>query len=178
PRAGTEGRCVRPAAEHPRPHVSSVMERSVRNVEALEGYNLWAATYDETPTPVVALDARHSVRVLTPAPGELILDAGCGTGRNLGAIKEAGARPVGVDFSPAMLEVAHRVHAEADLAVADLQQALPFADGRFDAALCALVGEHLSELPSVFSELPRVLKPGGRLVFSVYHPDMAAAGIE
>jgi SAM-dependent methyltransferase len=154
------------------------MERSFRIVTALEGYNLWAPTYDETLNPVVFMDARHSVRVLSPAAGELILDAGCGTGRNLGPIKDPGARPIGVDFSPAMLEVAHRLHPDVDLAVADLQRTLPFGDARFEATICTLVGEHLAELPSVLAELRRVLKPGGRLVFSVYHPDMAAAGIE
>jgi SAM-dependent methyltransferase len=44
--------------------------------------------------------------------------------------------------------------------------------------LCALIGEHLNELPLALEEMHRVLRPGGRLVFSVYHPEMAAAGKE
>jgi SAM-dependent methyltransferase len=48
----------------------------------------------------------------------------------------------------------------------------------FDAVLCALIGEHLNDLRVVFDEFYRVLKPRGRLVFSVYHPEMSAAGIE
>ena len=41
-----------------------------------------------------------------------------------------------------------------------------------------MIGEHLSQLGDVFVEFYRVISPGGRLVFSVYHPDMSAAGIE
>jgi SAM-dependent methyltransferase len=44
--------------------------------------------------------------------------------------------------------------------------------------LYALIGEHLDELPLALREMYRVLRAGGRLVFSVYHPEMAAAGKE
>lgn len=145
---------------------------------AREGYDLWAETYDETPNPVVAMDARHTLGVLAPGPGEHILDAGCGTGRHLGPMLRAGSDPVGVDFSSGMLEVARRNHPEAVLVLADLQRPLPFGDERFDAVLCALIGEHLDELSLALREMHRVLKTGGRLVFSVYHPAMAASGKE
>jgi SAM-dependent methyltransferase len=48
----------------------------------------------------------------------------------------------------------------------------------FDAVLCALVGEHLSNLSRLFRELFNGLVPGGRMVFSVFHPVMASAGLE
>ena len=139
---------------------------------------MWAETYDETPNPVVAMDARHTLDVLAPKPGERILDAGCGTGRHLGPTLRAGSYPVGVDFSRGMLNVARRNYPEVPLAVADLQRSLPFETGCFDAVLCALIGEHLDELPLALREMHRVLGVGGRLVFSVYHPEMAAAGKE
>jgi len=124
------------------------------------------------------MDRRHTPAFLAPQTGESILDAGCGTGRSLPAIIDAGARPVGIDFSVEMLKVAQRRLPGAWLAAADLQRPLPLRSARFDAALCALVGEHLEDLPFTFAELRRVLRPGGRFVFSVYHPEMAAAGIE
>jgi SAM-dependent methyltransferase len=77
-----------------------------------------------------------------------------------------------------MLRVARRRLPGVHLAAADLQRPLPLRPHRFDAALCALVGEHLADLPTVFAELRRVLLPGGRFVFSVYHPELAAAGAE
>jgi SAM-dependent methyltransferase len=152
--------------------------RETRRVGAREGYNLWAETYDETPNPVVAMDARYTLGVLSPRPGERILDAGCGTGRHLGPLLRARSNPVGVDFSRGMLDVARRNYPNVPLALADLQRPLPFETGRFDAVLCALIGEHLDELPLALGEMHRVLRAGGRLVFSVYHPEMAAAGTE
>ena len=152
--------------------------KETRRVSAREGYDLWAETYDETPNPVVAMDARYTLDVLTPRSGEQILDAGCGTGRHLGSLLRARINPVGVDFSRGMLEIARRNYPEVPLALADLQRQLPFESQRFDAALCALIGEHLDELPLALQEIHRVLRAGGRLIFSVYHPEMAAAGKE
>ncbi len=152
--------------------------KKTRRVSAREGYDLWAETYDETPNPVVAMDARHTLGVLAPKPGERILDAGCGTGRHLGPLLRARSNPVGVDFSRGMLDIARRNYPDVPLALADLQRPLPFENERFDAVLCALIGEHLNELPLALEEMHRVLRAGGRLVFSVYHPEMAAAGKE
>lgn len=152
--------------------------KKIERVSAREGYDLWSETYDSTPNLVVAMDSRHTSKTLSAKGGELILDAGCGTGRHLHQLLSAGAMPIGIDFSPGMLKVAHRHCPNVPLALADLERALPFKPGTFDAALCALIGEHLSDLPAVSREFCRVLKPGGRLVFSVYHPQMSAAGIE
>jgi ubiquinone/menaquinone biosynthesis C-methylase UbiE len=139
--------------------------KETRHVGAREGYDLWAETYDETPNPVVAMDTRYTLDVLSPRPGDLILDAGCGTGRHLGSLLRARSNPVGVDFSRGMLEIARRNYPEVPLALADLQRQLPFESQRFDAVLCALIGEHLDELPLAVQEMHRVLRAGGRLVF-------------
>ncbi|HAA77352.1 TPA: hypothetical protein DCE37_19745 [Candidatus Latescibacteria bacterium] len=142
-----------------------------------QGYDLWAPTYDNTPNPVVALDSRHTISHLAPQPGEHILDAGYGTGRNIQPLLDAGAIPTGVDFSDGMLSVAKQRHPDVSFTVSSLDQ-LPDDWSDFDAVLCALLGEHLSSIDPVFASLHRVTKPGGRLVFSFYHPWMAEAGIE
>lgn len=152
--------------------------KKVRRVSAREGYDLWAEDYDEAANPVVAMDARHTLGVLDAQSGERILDAGCGTGRCLEPIIRAGAEPVGMDFSEGMLAVARRRNPGVTLMTADLQSEFPFGDGEFDAVLCALIGEHLDEPLFALRQMRRVLRPGGRLVFSVYHPEMAAAGKE
>ena len=99
---------------------------------------MWAETYDETPDPIVAMDARYTLVMLAPKPGEWILDAGCGTGRNLGPMLRARSSPTGVDFSRGMLEIARRNYPEVPLTLTDLQRPLPFETGRFDAVLCTL----------------------------------------
>ncbi len=142
------------------------------------GYDAWAATYDETPNPLVALDRRHTVRLLKPRAGERVLDAGCGTGGNLRALVAAGCDPVGLDLSRGMLRVARERLGGVALAQADLDAPLPVRPEAFDAVLCALVGEHLQAPARFFREAHAALAPGGRLVFSVFHPEMAAAGVE
>lgn len=152
--------------------------KKIERVSPRQGYDLWSEAYDSTPNPVVAMDSRHTIALLKPQPGELILDAGCGTGRNFDKLHRAGSNAIGIDFSFGMLKVAHRNHPDFPVSLADLERTLPFETGSFDAVLCALIGEHLSALRRVLQEFYRVLRPAGRLVFSVYHPEMAAAGIE
>ncbi len=152
--------------------------KETKRVKVREGYDLWANTYDQTPNPVVATDSRHTLNLLNPQPGQKILDAGCGTGRNLTRIRAAGARPFGIDFSLGMLRVAQRMAPDVPLIQADLQAEFPYRESRFSAVLCALIGEHLDNLPFTLSQIWKVLEPGGTLVFSVYHPDLAEAGKE
>ncbi|MEE9288782.1 MAG: class I SAM-dependent methyltransferase [Bacteroidota bacterium] len=150
----------------------------IRRLDARQGYDLWSETYDATPNPVVSLDERVTPAVVQAERGERILDAGCGTGRYFSEFLKANSEVVGLDFSFGMLEIAHRNYRNIRLVLADLQRPWPFRDGIFDAVVCALVGEHLEQLPLVLGEMQRVLHREGRVVFSVYHPEMAAAGIE
>jgi len=149
----------------------------LKDIQTKAGYDLWANSYEHTPNPVVAVDARHSIGLLAPRQGERILDAGCGTGRNLAPMLASGALPQGVDFSPGMLEVARHRHPDVPLFEADLEGTLPFPDGEFDAVYCSLLGEHLDHPAQAMAEFFRVLRPGGRLVFSVFHPVLAATGM-
>ncbi len=150
----------------------------VKRVPVREGYDLWSQSYDHTPNPVVAMDELRTLDLLNAVPGERILDAGCGTGRNLRRLAALGARAYGLDFSAGMLKVARDKVPEAPVFLADLQASFPLRDQSFSAVLCALIGEHLDALRFTFCELFRVLRPGGRLVFSAYHPELAEEGKE
>jgi SAM-dependent methyltransferase len=143
-----------------------------------EGYDRWAATYDATPNPLVALDRRVALPLLDPRPGETVLDAGCGTGVHLRRLVAARTRAVGLDFSLGMLRRARARAPRADLVRADLNRALPVAPGAFDAVLSCLVSEHLTDLGRFFREAFAALRRGGRLVFSAFHPELARAGVE
>jgi len=139
---------------------------------------MWSDSYDDTPNPLVALDRRHTLDCLTAKPAERVLDAGCGTGAHLLVLTRAGSQPVGIDLSKGMLRIARRRLPRIPLAQADLNDGLPIARGKFDAALCSLVSEHLTNLRVFFADTLSVLRAGGRLVFSAFHPEMAAAGVE
>ncbi|HEV3204192.1 MAG TPA: methyltransferase domain-containing protein [Gemmataceae bacterium] len=154
------------------------MKKRVERPGVSKGYDLWSESYDQTPNPLVALDRRTTLDFLAPRPGEYILDAACGTGFYLNAIAQAGGRPIGLDFSRCMLRVARCRVPRVPLIYADLESELPFPREDFDAVLCALVGEHLTHLPDFFREVYGSLKPGGRMAFSVFHPELVAAGIE
>jgi SAM-dependent methyltransferase len=160
-------------------------------VDAREGYDLWARSYDKTPNPLVALDARYTIAHLKPKAGERILDAGCGTGRNMQALLEAGAEIVGVDFSQGMINFAKQKLPGVSFFTSTLET-LPnelvgfdavepgfdAVEAGFDAVLCALVGEHLTDLDRVLASFHSALNPGGRITFSVYHPWLAESGVE
>ena len=154
------------------------MRKRVARPGLRDGYDRWAETYDRTSNPLVALDRRVTMKILRPSPRERILDAGCGTGANLAAMLMAGTRPVGLDLSRGMLRVARRRSRRIPLAQADLNRGLPVRPRSFDAQLCALVSEHLTRLPTLFRDAFAVLRHGGRFVFSAFHPDLAAAGVE
>jgi SAM-dependent methyltransferase len=154
------------------------MNMRVERPGVREGYDRWAETYDATPNPLVALDRRITLAALAPRAGERVLDAGCGTGAHLGAIAAARSRAVGLDLSHGMLRVARKAAPRAALVQADLNRELPVRRRAFDAVLSALVSEHLTELRRFFGEAFSVLRRGGRLVFSAFHPELARAGVE
>lgn len=110
------------------------------------------------------------VRALPPAPGR-VLDLGVGTGRELGALQDAGYEPVGLDVSPAMLAICARRARPVPLVQGDLWATLPFDDASFDGAV-ALHGT-LAHAPDAGAytrlarELGRVLRPGGVFVAEV-----------
>lgn len=94
--------------------------------------------------------------------GDVMLDAGCGSGRVFQYHFDAHQRPqliVGVDVTDEPLGNRNiDAAARADLA------RLPFNDATFDIVISSHVAEHLTQPELVFGELSRVLKPGGRLL--------------
>lgn len=154
------------------------MTKRVERPGVRAGYDKWSASYDASTSGLVALDRRHTMEALDPSPDEWILDAGCGTGVHLRRMQDAGAKAVGIDFSRGMLEVAQRRLPRPALVEADLNDELPVRRRSFDAFVSALVSEHLTNLRTFFAEAFAVLRPGGRLIFSAFHPDPARAGVE
>jgi ubiquinone/menaquinone biosynthesis C-methylase UbiE len=103
--------------------------------------------------------------------GRRILDAGCGSGPLVAALRDRGAIVTGIDKSAGMLEQARRrLGDNADLQVAELGSPLPFPDGEFDDVTASLVLHYLQDWGPALDELRRVLKPSGRLIVSVNHP--------
>ncbi|MDQ4087081.1 MAG: class I SAM-dependent methyltransferase [Pseudomonadota bacterium] len=105
-----------------------------------------------------------ALQLLNPQPGERILDVGCGDGALTAKIVEAGARVIGLDSSPEMVEAARSRGVDAFLADAetlDLQrQAERF--GQFDAVFSNAALHWMLDPDAVASGIFAVLKDGGR----------------
>jgi len=115
---------------------------------------------------------RAAVGTLNLARGDRVLDLACGTGDLCRTLAEAGAAPVGVDFSAGML---HAARTEAPLVRADALR-LPFADATFDALTCGFALRNFAALAPVFGECARVLRPGARLaLLDVAEPENPVA---
>lgn len=142
-----------------------------------DGYDRWAAVYDHDLNPLQAIEAPALHAAVGDPRGLAALDLGCGTGRHALWLAAAGALVTAVDFSAGMLaEAKRKPGAECVRFVThDLHQPLPF-DAEFDLVVNGLVLEHVRELVPLFAEVRRVLRRGGRAVFSTMHPAMFLRG--
>lgn len=121
------------------------------------------ARHEHVSPPLLSAKIRNDMlrAFLAPAPDDVIVDLGCGSGRTLVWNADLGACRVGIDVSPYFAREACET---ADLVLGDLRR-LPFADGVFTKACALDVFEHVSReaLAEVLRESARVLAPGGAM---------------
>lgn len=94
-----------------------------------------------------------------------ILDAGCGSGRNMADLARRGT-VTGIELASSSLEQA-RARGVGDVRAGSLEDPLPFDDGAFNLAVALDVLEHLRDDAPAWRELARVVAPGGCLVVTV-----------
>jgi SAM-dependent methyltransferase len=102
---------------------------------------------------------------VTAAGNGPVLDAGCGTGRITRYLTDRGCTVEGVDVSPGMVTAARRAHPDLTFAVASITD-LPYRAATFTGVLLWYSTIHTPPalLPGVFTEMVRVLRPGGHLL--------------
>lgn len=119
-------------------------------------------------------DARWKRRLVASAavrPGERCLDLACGTGDLAFGLARRGARVVGLDITPRMLELAAArqgaqplpIEHQVRFVLGDMG-ALPSLDGRFDVVTTGYGLRNVPDLGTAVDEIVRVLRPGGRLL--------------
>jgi len=127
------------------------------------GQTSWVTTEESNQIP----------EILDLAPHSSVFELGCGSGRYaLQFAKRSGCRVLGVDINESGVRTACRLAQAAQMSSVcrfeqcDASKRLPYADGHFDAAFSNDVLCHIPSRVHILGELFRVLKPGGRLVFS------------
>jgi trans-aconitate methyltransferase len=124
-----------------------------------------ASTYDR----VSVRQFNHGkvlIEALRPAPGERVLDVGCGTGRlgeYVAGLVAPGGRVVGVDPLPLRVDLAARKNSRFEAHVGRAEDLSEFADASFDVVYANSVLHWVADKPRALREALRVLKPGGRI---------------
>ena len=135
-----------------------------------EGWALFSPLAANTTPAAAMLVAFAEVK-----PGQQVLDVACGTGVVAVTAAQVGAKVSGLDLSPVLLADAKRnaelIEAPIDFREGDCE-ALPYADASFDVVLSQF-GHIFAPRPAVaIAEMLRVLRPGGRIAFSTWPPEL------
>jgi SAM-dependent methyltransferase len=153
---------------------STFDSRNYRTVDAREGYDRWAATYEDTVEDAIDVALLERVGVDWGAVGSAA-DLGCGTGRTGAWLAARGVAEIdGVDLSPGMLEAArargvYRSLGEGEVGDTGLD------GGAYDLVVSCLVDEHLADLRPLYTEAARLARPDGRFVIVGFHPHFIIA---
>jgi 2-polyprenyl-3-methyl-5-hydroxy-6-metoxy-1,4-benzoquinol methylase len=116
-------------------------------------------------------------RLLDLRPGQRVLDAACGNGLYARRAAALGAEVVAFDFAANLIALA-RAHTSEHkgridyrvLDATDEAALLALGEGAFDAAMCNMALFDIADIDPLLHALSRLLRPDGRLVFSVMHP--------
>ena len=133
-------------------------------------------TYDEDlgqSSWITLAEAREWFGLLELGPERSVLEVACGSGgMTCRMAQESGASCVGVDINPHGIEAAEKRALEANLSSrvsfqrVDAGRPLPFPDASFDAIFCNDSINHIPGRGDVFRDWHRVLRPGGRLLYT------------
>lgn len=122
---------------------------------------------------ITVAEAREHLGRLGLSDGDELLEVACGSGGlSCLAARETGARCVGIDVNVGAVEAASArarqlgLVGQVSFRTADAARPLPFADGSFDAVFCNDSINHFPGRAAVLGEWRRVLRPGGRVLYT------------
>jgi SAM-dependent methyltransferase len=116
---------------------------------------------------------RWVIDQINVAPGQRVLDVGCGPGTYHAPLVSLGARVAAFDFSAGMASEA-LANARANGYLVDVgrasAEAIPFSDASFDRVMANHMLYHVPDIPRALREIRRVARPGGRVVLTTNGP--------
>jgi len=113
------------------------------------------------------------VRAIGAIEGRPALELGCGAAQWTVELARRGAHATGLDLSAAQLDLARKHLADGGTAASLVQgsaEELPFGEGSFDLVMCDHGALSFADPRAAIPEVARVLRPGGRLAFSIHSP--------
>jgi 2-polyprenyl-3-methyl-5-hydroxy-6-metoxy-1,4-benzoquinol methylase len=161
---------------------SDALISSDANEETRQAWDANAAFWDEKMGEgndfVNLLEWPAILRLLEPRPGQRILDIATGNGLTARRLAGLGAQVSAFDFSEELIKIA-KARSAADLRIT--YHVLDATDesrlmttlspsAPFDSALCNMALFDMADIEPLLHALPKLLKPGGRFVFSLTHP--------
>ncbi len=131
-------------------------------------WNWYARCYDGLLDTIPYQRLVRQAAECVPVGAATLLDAGCGTGNLLAAIRRRQGKIAlhGIDFSDAMLRRARCKLTDAQFLPGDLNAELPYEDGCFDVVTCVNVLYAVAHPSHTLAELRRILRTGGTLIVS------------
>lgn len=151
-----------------------------RETDPREAYNLWATGYDDQPGNLVLdLDQSLFSALLdgVKLEGKQVADIGCGTGRHWPAVIAGGvSRLIGFDVSEGMLKKLQQKFPNTETNLLKDNHLPGLADESCDLLCSTLTLAHIRDARGALTEWYRVLRPGGDMLITDYHPVMLDAG--
>jgi ubiquinone/menaquinone biosynthesis C-methylase UbiE len=151
-----------------------------KEMDSQQAYNIWADSYDNQPhNLMLALDELVFSELLNEVlvQGKIIADIGCGTGRHWQKMLDKNPHKIiGFDVSEGMLHILHSKFPNAETHLLSGHTLNNVADNTFDIVISTLSIAHIADAEAALKEWYRVLKPGGDMILTDYHPVALARG--
>lgn len=139
------------------------------------GWEKLPARYHDAFADLTTQSIRHLLDAVAVKPGTKLLDVATGPGYVAAAAARRGATAIGMDFAAAMVAQARGRYPEVEFKEGDAEK-LPFPDASFDAVTVSFGMLHFGAPERALAEAHRVLRPGGKIAFTVWAPPSESRG--